>query len=176
MSGHVFVAICPARLLASLCLMCSAVPSSSEVPPTLPARDALSYYEGTWTLVNNPDGNRNWRETCSWLQGRKNHIACRALENIEGITVETLSIYTYDEASGDYLYYGFRRRGNISVERGKRIPNGFQFMPAASPGKPRTRTTLVEGDDGHAHTTDETLQADGTWLVTKTVEYLHRRP
>src|SRR5438132_706537 len=87
--------------------------------------EALAFYEGTWTK---PDKNDGYKETCTWLDGRRRHMICRATLPTPTGMREALGVYSYDEESRQYLSHGFSGNGRILIEKGQRIPNGFRFI------------------------------------------------
>ncbi|MES2960658.1 MAG: hypothetical protein V4792_20885 [Pseudomonadota bacterium] len=138
--------------------------------------EALSFYEGIWTILDNKQ--EGYRETCSWLAEGRRHIVCRARVQGANGTRETLGVYSYDPLSGEYLYHGFGARGGVSTERGQRIPKGFLFRSERGTGadKVQVRFTIAEAAQGRVNTVSETSTAGGPWIVEERLEYLRTRP
>jgi hypothetical protein len=152
---------------------------SADLPSPLERSEphaALAFYEGTWTILDKE--HEGYRETCSWLDEVRRHIVCRARVQKADGPRESLGVYSYDQARGEYLYHGFGSRGVIMIERGQRIPNGFHFTSERGAGADRVRTrfTIVEGAQGRVNTVSETSKAEGPWLVDERREYLRTRP
>ena len=139
--------------------------------------EALAFYEGTWTLLHKE--HKGYREICSWLAGGgRRHIVCRSSMQTADGPRESLGVYSYDEAKGEFVYHGFDSRGSVYIERGHRIPNGFVYTSEKGRGadKVRTRFTIVEGEQGRVNTVTEKARADGPWVVDEKLEYVRTRP
>ena len=95
----------------------------------------------------------------------------------EGIR-EGLGVYSYDERRKEYVYHGFKSRGNIMFEHGQRILNGFRFSSEEGVGldKSQTRFTIVELAGGKVSTLLEESKAGKPWVVVEQIEYVRTRP
>ena len=91
---------------------------------------------------------------------------------------ESLGVYNYDEAKGEFVYHGFDARGSVYIERGHRIRNGFVYTSEKGTGADRVRTrfTIVEGEQGRVNTVNEKAKAAGPWIVDEKLEYVRTRP
>lgn len=156
---------------------------ANSQPATLPSalerskpHEALAFYEGNWTILDKR--NEDVRETCSWLAEGRRHIVCRSRGQTAKGPWESLGVYSYDQTLGEYLYHGFGLRGAISIEKGKRIPNGFLFTSESGTGADRIRTrfTIVETASGRVATVTEEAKAGEAWVVTEKLDYLRTRP
>ena len=125
--------------------------------------EALAFYEGTWTVPGKDD----WRETCSWLAEGRRHIVCRPRWQVANGALEGLSVFSYDETSGEYLSHRFKPGGRVSTERCQRIPKGFRCMNERGKGadQVRERFTIEEGVAGRVSTVFETAKADRPWVI-----------
>ena len=161
-----------ASLLATFGGTVHSQPADSPMERSEP-HEALAFFEGTWTIPGKDD----WRETCSWLAGGRRHIVCTPRWQFPNMTFEGLSVYSYDEKSGEYLSHKFRAFGRITTERGQRIPRGFRFMKEDGTGADRVRErfTIEEGVAGRVSTVSETAKGDGPWVVEDKQEYLRTR-
>jgi hypothetical protein len=137
--------------------------------------EALSFYEGTWTILGKE--HETVRETCSWLAEGRRHIVCRGREQTAKGPREWLGVYSYDQANDEYLYHGFAPRGSVSTERGRRIPKGFVFTSERITGADRVqvRFTIEEGQHGHVSTVTEVAKPGGPWVVEEKLEYQRTR-
>lgn len=153
---------------------------AADVPVASKSSDpyeALSFYQGTWTLLDKK--HEGYTETCSWLAGGgRRHIVCRSSVTTAGENRESLGVYSYDEAKSEFVYHGFSKPGSVYIERGKRIANGFVYTSEQGAGADRVRTrfTIVEGEHGRVSTVNEKSTADGPWVVDEKLEYLRTRP
>jgi hypothetical protein len=164
-------------LFLSLFAFATFSPSALAEPPPPPhPREALAFYEGSWAQVGK--GADEQQETCSWLPGARGHIVCRTSVKVAGETHASIAYYSYDEPAREYVYHWFGRLGGLYVERGHRIPNGFQFFSeeGTGAGKIRTRFTITEAAEGRVHTVNEKSKVDGPWVVEKTTDYIRTRP
>ena len=136
--------------------------------------EALAFYEGTWTVP----GKQDWRETCSWLAEGRRHIVCRPRWQFADGVLEGLTVFSYDEKSGEYLSYRFKPGGRVSTERCQRIPRGFRCMNEHGTGADRVRErfTIEEVVAGRVSTVFETAKGDGPWVIEDKSEYLRTRP
>ncbi|MDP1587018.1 MAG: hypothetical protein Q8M07_04715, partial [Prosthecobacter sp.] len=166
--------------IVTMCIVASSPDShSAEAPsPLLPSEphEALAFYEGTWKTSHKD--RVDVEETCTWLQGGRRHIVCRARRQASDGMREALGVYSYDEARREYVYHGFGSRGDLSFEHGQRIPNGFQFFSENGEGFQRSqaRFTIVESVNGKVNTLLEETKAGGPWVVVEKVEYVRTRP
>jgi hypothetical protein len=161
--------VASAALLATVCLASTNPPSNSPSDPY----DALEFYVGHWRLLDK--GHEDYQETCSWLAGDgRRHIICRSTREAPDGPRESLGVYSYEEASREFVYHGFSKRGSIYVERGQQIPHGFRYLSETGAGADRvqTRFTIVEADNGHVNTVNEISKAGGPWVVDEKLEYL----
>ncbi len=156
-------------LLAAVCVAATNPPSNSPSDPY----EALDFYVGHWSLLG--QGNEDYEETCSWLAGDgRRHIICRSTRETPDGPRESLGVYGYDEASREFVYHAFGKRGSIYIERGQQIPHGFRFRSETGAGADRvqTRFTIVEADNGSVNTFNEISRAGGPWVVDEKLEYL----
>ena len=96
---------------ASLLLVCTIACSQAQPNPSpataSPPHELLSFFEGTWIIADaRPE--EGFRETCTWLAQGRRHMVCRASWQSASGPREGLSVFSYDAASGEYLYHGFR--------------------------------------------------------------------
>jgi hypothetical protein len=171
------VASSRATIVALIAIANLSSPILAQTPPSPNPRDALAFYEGSWAVAGKINDDER-EETCSWLSGNKGHIVCRASRKVAGEIHETISFYSYDETSREYVYHWFGREGDIFVERGQRIPNGFQFSSEEGSGtdKVRSRFKITEAEGGRVHTVEEKSKAGGPWVVEKKTDYIRTRP
>ncbi|MEO6363868.1 MAG: hypothetical protein ABIO71_11605, partial [Caldimonas sp.] len=138
--------------------------------------EALAFYEGTWTSLDKK--HEDLQETCSWLAGGRRHIVCKTRKQTATGPRETLGVYSYDEAKGEYVAFTFSVRGAVIIERGQRIPSGFHFTSENGTGADRVRTrfTIVEAAGGRVNTVVESAKGEGPWVVEEKRVYLRTRP
>ena len=181
MPTKVMTVIARVALAAGLASVSGCGSSPVAVLPVLSAPsdpyEALAFYEGIWTLLR--EEHKGYRETCSWLAGGgRRHIVCRSSVQTADGPRESLGVYNYDEAKGEFVYHGFDARGSVYIERGHRIRNGFVYTSEKGRGADRVRTrfTIVEGEQGRVNTVNEKARADGPWVVDEKLEYVRTRP
>lgn len=141
-------------------------------------RDALALYEGSWKVLNN-DQYKGFAEVCTWLSTRepRRHIVCRATHMTSDGQKESLGIYTFDEATHEYVNYDFGS-GGATTARGQRISNGFRYFSERVEQGQRVqeRFTLTETSSGRFHTLLESSTAGGPWQVESELDWQRTRP
>lgn len=175
--GMRFVARC--TWAASLLLVSNpgqAQPSPSPSTASAP-HELLSFFEGTWTIVD-PKREGGFRETCGWLAQGRRHMVCRTYWQSPTGPREGLSVISYDAASGEYHYHGFRSGGAVVNQRGRPKGAGWQFTSERGdgPGRVQTRVTIEPAAEGSFRLLEESATGDGPWTAGGQVLYKRVSP
>lgn len=149
--------------------------SQAVMPPTAPSdpHEALAFFEGTWTTSDAVPGDE-FRETCAWLAEGRRHMLCRSRWRTVAGHREGLSIFSYNQASGEYLYHGFRPGGAVATHKGERLPKGWLFTSDRGAGDDRvqTRITIEKTAEGRFSFVSETAKGSKAWQITPKFEYI----
>ena len=161
---------------ASLLLVCTITYSQAQPSPspsiTSAPHELLSFFEGTWTSADSkPDD--SFRETCAWLAQGRRHMVCRSHWQSPTGPREGFSVFSYDAASGEYLYHGFRSGGTVVNQRGNQKGLGWQFTSERGDGPSRvqTRVTIEPTTGGGFRLLEESATGEGPWTVAGQVLY-----
>lgn len=162
--------------LAYACAGANAQPVRSPAAPSEP-HEALAFFEGTWT-VSGSTAEGAFRETCAWLAEGRRHMVCRSWWGAEGGRREGLSIFSYDPASNEYRYHGFRAGGAVVTQKGERLPAGWLFTSDRGVGSDRlqTRVTIEKLAEGRFGFLSESATGGNPWVVGARVEYIRVGP
>ena len=163
------------RRLCAAALALAAAGVAAQPKPTEPSlpHERLAFFEGDWTTADATPG--AFRETCAWLPERRRHMVCRARWNTPEGAYEGLSIFSYDYASGDYLYHGFRSGGAVVPQRGRPDGAGWLFTSerAEAKGLAKTRVAIQPAGDGNGFDfVLETALGEGPWEVRARTRYV----
>ena len=138
--------------------------------------EALSFFEGSWT-TSEAKTEDDFRETCSWFAEGRRHMVCRSRWLTTTGAREGLSIFSYDPATREYLYHGFRSSGAVVTQRGTRTARGWIFGSERGEGadRRRARVTIERNPDGGFDLLSETASADGPWKAGASIVYRRLR-
>lgn len=133
----------------------------------LPEYEALGFFEGTWTIAELPP-EQEFRETCAWLPGGRRHMVCRSrFRAANGALREGLSLFSYDPATGTYLYYGLRPSGAVETNRGSFDGERWFLTGEDRNGETvrRRRITIRGAEGGGYHFVEESSDGEAPWRV-----------
>jgi len=149
-----------------------AQPAITPATPSDP-HEALVFFEGTWTTSDATPEDES-RETCAWLAEGRRHMVCRSRWRTTDGYREGLSIFSYNLASGEYQYHGFRSSGAVATQKGQRLPKGWLFTSDRGDGKDRvqTRVTIEKTAEGRFSFVSETAKGSEAWQATPKFEYI----
>lgn len=87
---------------------------------------------------------------------------------------EGLSIFSYNRASGEYQYHGFRSGGAVATQKGERLPKGWIFTSDRGEGIDRvqTRVTIETTGEGRFSFLSETAKGNEAWKASPKFEYI----
>lgn len=158
--------------LAAVCGCTLSQPSSSPATPSEP-HEALAFFEGTWTTSDSTPED-DFKETCAWLAEGRRHMVCRSSWRTETGRRDGLSIFSYDLASNEYRYHGFRSGGAVVTHKGQRLPNGWLFTSDRGAGADRiqTRVTIEKTAEGRFSFLSENAKGDSPWVMAAKFEYV----
>ena len=143
-----------------------------------PAHEALTFFEGSWTIEERPRA-QGFVETCAWLPAGRRHMVCRSTWSAPTGAREGWSIFSYRAADSTYLYYGVRAGGAVEAMVGRRLADGWEFLSevGAGPTRQRVRVTITRLEAQRFRLLASTSVGDGPWTVADTEHYVPaRRP
>jgi hypothetical protein len=177
----------PRTLASLLALALAASPAAAQLqpprglpgaspPPAAPAADpyqALSFFEGNWTIAGVPAGVR-FDESCTWLSAAKRHLVCRSRTESSNGVQEGLGVFSYRAADGRYVYRSFEPTGAVSELEGRLLGNTWQFTGTAGSGPAQrvTRLTITPGGERSFRLTEEVSTGGGPFQPQPDVHYV----
>lgn len=144
--------------------------------PSAPVTDpyqALSFFEGNWTIAGLPQGTR-FDESCAWLSNVRRHLVCRSrTESANGVQ-EGLGVFSYRATDGTYLYRSFDPNGDVNTFEGRMVGDTWQFNGTLGTGTQarRTRLTITPGGERSFLLAEESATGNGPWQRQPTVRYV----
>lgn len=180
-----------ARLLAVLFTACATPWAAAQLQPprglpgTPPAPapgapvapgdpwQALSFFEGSWTIAGLPS-NARFDESCAWLSADRRHLVCRSrTESANGVR-EGLGVFSYRAADGRYVYRSFEPTGEVKEFEGRRLGDTWQFLATTGSGRSQrtTRLTIAPGGERSFRLTEEVSIANGPFQPQPDVHYV----
>jgi hypothetical protein len=147
----------------------------TTVPPADPYQ-ALSFFEGSWTIAGLPAGTR-FDEVCQWLGAARRHLVCRSrTESANGVQ-EGLGVFSYRAADGVYVYRSFDPNGEVDVLEGRPAGDNWVFStPASAAAQRRTRMTITPGGERSFTLAQENAVGNGPWQAQPLVRYVPAVP
>jgi len=155
-------------VLAVATAQTTAVPQPLDLSPP---HERLGFFEGVWTIADSTpeDG---FREVCAWLPQGRRHIVCKSRWNTPSGPTEGLSVFSYDVATGDYVYNGFRPAGSHVTLRGSEQGGRWHFHSERGNGADRLRTRVtIEPNEGGFIFLSETSKGDEPYQAGAKVVY-----
>jgi hypothetical protein len=169
-----------ALIAAVLVIASSSVQAQLQPPRGLPGSpqptdpyQALSFFEGNWTIAGLPAGTR-FDESCTWLGGMRRHLVCRSrTESANGVR-EGLGVFSYRAADGTYVYRSYDPNGEVDVLEGRPLGEGWQFNSASGSGtaQRRTRITITPAGERSFTFAEETSVGGGAWQSQPPLRYV----
>lgn len=167
-----------AALLAALPLAVAPAGAQSVPPDTpLPPYERLAFFEGTWTVADTPP-ERQFRETCAWMEGGRRHMVCRTRSRTaSGQWREGISMFSYRASDSTYLYYGLRSGGATDAQAGHATADGWRFSGESGTGaaRRRVRVTITGTPEGFL-LVEDTATGDGPFEKAGEVRYIRLKP
>lgn len=172
------------RILALIAVLLAATltPAAAQLQPPRGLPDssapgdpyqALSFFEGNWTISGLPAGTR-FDESCTWLSGMRRHLVCRSrTESASGVR-EGLGVFSYRAADGTYVYRSYDPNGEVDVLEGRPVGDGWQFSSTSGSGaaQRRTRITITPAGERSFTFAEETSVGGGSWQARPSVRYV----
>ena len=128
-------------LAACFCTPLAAQTSATPMTPSA-AHEALTFFEGVWTIEEQP-AEQQFVETCAWLTAGRRHMVCRSTWRVTTGPREGVSMFSYRGEDSTYLYYGLRAGGAVEALEGRQVPDGFQFWTPLGSGPDQERTRVI---------------------------------
>lgn len=146
----------------------------SPQTPSAP-HEALTFFEGTWTVEELPAG-RRFREQCAWLPEGRRHMVCRNRSvTASGEPREGMSLFSYRAADSTYLYYGLGASGDIEVLQGRVIAVGWEFWGTRGvgpePERERVRVQIARLPEGRFRFIEQTARGSAGFSAGDTIHY-----
>jgi hypothetical protein len=138
--------------LVCLGMTCIAAQAPSGPPKPGPQHEKLTYFAGKWTSEGDmkpspfgPGGKFTFTENCEWFSG-KFALICHSEGAMMGMTVQSLSVMSYDNSTKDYLYFETNNLGENTVSHGNVAGDTWTWTSEGSmEGKPyHSRFTLKQ--------------------------------
>lgn len=153
----------------------AAAPVTRTLPPDAPSapHEALTFFEGYWTVVELPP-ERRFRERCAWLEGGRRHMVCRSSSvNAAGQPRKGMSLFSFRAADSTYLYYGLGPGGAVEMLQGGPTASGWWFEGEnlGATGRRRTRVA-IERLPGGFRFVEEIAVGDGPFQKPDTIHYV----
>lgn len=165
-------------VLLAACVSTPLIAQTSATPMTpSAAHEALTFFEGSWTIEERP-AEEQLVETCAWLNAGRRHMVCRSTWRVATVPREGVSMFSYRAADSTYLYYGLRAGGAVEALEGRRIPEGFQFWTprGSGPNRDMIRVTMTREGPGRFRFIAESAVGDGQWKPEGTEHYVPAPP
>lgn len=148
---------------------------ATTVPPADPYQ-ALSFFEGNWTIAGLPAGTR-FDEACQWLGTTRRHLVCRSRTDSANGVEEGLGVFSYRAADGIYVYRSFDPNGEVDTLEGRLTGDSWVFSTAGSTAtQRRTRMTISPGGERSFILTQENAVGNGPWQRQPPVRYVPAVP
>ena len=148
-------------------------PPSPTATPVADPYQALSFFEGNWTIAGLPAATR-FDESCTWLAAVKRHLVCRSrTESANGVQ-EGLGVFSYRAADGRYVYRSFEPTGEVSELEGRLLGNSWHFtgLSGAGANQRRTRLTITPGGERSFRLSEEVSIGNGPFQPQPDVHYV----
>jgi hypothetical protein len=150
------------------------LPGTTPAPAaTVDPYQALSFFEGTWTIAGLPAGVR-FDESCTWLSAAKRHLVCRSRTESSNGVQEGLGVFSYRAADGRYVYRSFEPTGEVSELEGRLLGNSWHFTGISGTGasQRRTRLTIAPGGERSFRLSEEVSVGNGPFQPQPDVHYV----
>ena len=144
-----------------------------QSPQAADPYQALTFFEGNWTIAGLPAGTR-FDESCTWLGGARRHLVCRSrTESANGVR-EGLGVFSYRAVDSTYVYRSYDPNGDVDVLEGGPVGENWQFTSAAGDGTPqrRTRITITPAGERSFTFAEQTSVGGGAWQAQPLVRYV----
>lgn len=154
----------------------AAQPAATPMTPS-PPHEALSFFEGSWTIEERP-APQEFVEACAWLPAGRRHMVCRSTWLAASGAREGWSIFSYRAADSTYLYHGLRAGGAVEPMQGRQLPDGWEFLSEAGVGaeRQRMRVVITQLAAQRFRLVASAATGDGPWEVVGTEHYVPAVP
>lgn len=150
------------------------VPGAAPAPaPGADPYQALSFFEGNWTIAGLPASTR-FDEACTWLSTLRRHLICRSrTESASGVQ-EGLGVFSYRAADGRYVYRSFDPNGEVGEYEGRLLGDAWQFVSQSGSGPTarRTRLTITPAGERSFRLLEEVAIGDGPFEARPEIRYV----
>lgn len=164
-----------ATTLLCACVIPFSLRAQAAPTPMTPSEphEALSFYEGSWTVQERP-AEEQFNETCAWLNAGRRHMVCRSRWRAATGPREGMSLFSYRATDSTYLYHGLRAGGAVEALEGRLIPGGFQFWTPRAQGTAgeRIRVTMTRVGPQRFDFVAESSVDGGPWKAEGTEHYV----
>ena len=142
------------------------------IEPSAP-HERLRFLEGTWT-TSNSSPEQAFRETCAWLPEGRRHMVCHSHWKTATGPREGMSIFSYDAATREYVYNGFRAGGTYVTLRGTEEKGRWVFQSESGKGaeRLRSRVTIEPSQQGGFNFLSEASTGDEPWKEQAEFAYI----
>jgi hypothetical protein len=174
---HAWAVRCRVVTVAGLLGLASSAATAQESQqprgPTSPrpAHERLAVFEGVWTTAERAAG-VEFRETCSWMDGGRRHMICRARSTGPQGVIENRTIYSYRGRDSTYVVTALLANGQLWTYHGR--PDGGRWVFHLQDDRPgssqRLRMTVIPGED-RIRFVEESSEDGGPWRLTE--DYTH---
>jgi hypothetical protein len=150
-------------ILSSCVVHAQTVPQAAPSEPSAP-HEKLRFFEGTWTTSDSTP-EQAFRESCAWLPEGRRHMVCRSRWKTVAGPREGMSIFSYDPATGEYVYNGFRAGGAHVTQRGSEEDGRWVFRSESGKEaeRVRSRVTIEPNQQGGFAFLSEVSAGVGPW-------------
>ena len=145
-------------------------------PPAAATGDpwqALSFFEGNWTIAGLPASAR-FDEACTWMSAQRRHMVCRSrTESANGVQ-EGLGVFSYRAADRRYIYRSFEPTGDVNEFEGRLLGESWQFVGTAGsgPSQRTTRMTITPGGERSFRLVEEVSVGNGPFQAQPEIRYV----
>lgn len=162
MEDHVF------RYL-TLFLAVLLVAPAYAAPPENP-RERLSFLIGDWTIEGRE---KSLRDTCEWFHNRS-HVLCTAETRTTSGLKKSVSVFSYSEDLGHYLYYHYGSSGVVAAQAAFFVGQTLTTTSERRDGKDvvREQVWVVPRADGSFDLHEDVSRNGGPWTTTVRVHYI----
>lgn len=145
------------------------------VPPAYSAavdnpRERLSFLIGEWTI----EGRENsLRDTCEWFHNRS-HVLCTADTRTASGLKKSVSVFSYSEDLGHYLYYHYGSSGVVAGQAAFFVDQTLTTTSERKEGRDivREQVWVIPRADGSFDLHEDVSRNGGPWTTTVRVHYV----
>lgn len=139
-------------------------------------RERLSFLIGEWTIEGRED---SLRDTCAWFHNRS-HVLCTAETRAASGLKKSVSVFSYSEELGHYLYYHYGSSGVVAAQAAFFVGETLTTTSERRDGRDvvREQVWVVPRTDGSFDLHEDVSRNGGPWTTTVRVRYvpINRKP